>query len=727
MSLALSSIDKNIKDTLVKREQTVDSVRDGWFNKRTPWIRLTSLASVGGDDDFRKNWILFGGTSAASNKIPDDFYSIYTINSSNYSYIAEKKEEDYPLQHELEPELFIKKQKTLKKSSGLKFKPIPGVTQVEVKNKGSWGAVREAVISFVCWDMNQLNVLEHLYMTPGISLLLEWGWSVTIDGNPIRDNLSADPPNTDNEISKTASELVKKSKGHYDAMQGLITDFNWTMRDDGGYDCSTTIASMAETFLETNIHNKSGVDGVISVDDTSEFSLLDENISSVINKLQDEDEVVINDIVYATRIKYKNIDFKKEQKEKRRLFNKEEDTEKQKELSKGSDRGSFFVTWEFIEKYLINESLGYKTKKEVAPIIPRMDSDAVWINIRKNILSADPMVCILPDAEFLILKSRPKFLAVTPALRIAAYTYADIFDVDQRITAKFYDKTKPNKIKFNQILVNILFVQECYLNSETLSEFIMKMLNGISDSCGKLWNFQLMIDEEEPEVIYVIDVKTTEGRPTLYHQFKVYDQSSVVKSVSFNTEIDQKIKAMIMYGTNRNHETSGDVGEESTYGYKLYGTSITNLSYGTLEPASPSAELQSADKKSSDKSKEMSTEESLFLILDSIIKFKGKWTRNPKNVEKLKSALNKYILDETRDEQNKLYGDVAFPVLPVKLNVSVDGISGIRFGNVIDIDYKPDRYDGTCFFQVTNVIHSISPETWDTTFETVMRVDTESL
>ena len=44
-------------------------------------------------------------------------------------------------------------------------RPLPGITGVDVKNKGSMGSTREATINFTCWDLNQLNAMELLYMT----------------------------------------------------------------------------------------------------------------------------------------------------------------------------------------------------------------------------------------------------------------------------------------------------------------------------------------------------------------------------------------------------------------------------------------------------------------------------------------------------------------------------------------------------------------------------------
>ena len=60
---------------------------------------------------------------------------------------------------------------------------IAGITGITVKNKGDLGSIREAEIKWTCFDDDEFNKLQQLYMTPGITCLLEWGWSLKSDGN----------------------------------------------------------------------------------------------------------------------------------------------------------------------------------------------------------------------------------------------------------------------------------------------------------------------------------------------------------------------------------------------------------------------------------------------------------------------------------------------------------------------------------------------------------------
>ena len=54
--------------------------------------------------------------------------------------------------------------------------PMPGIISADIKVKSAYGSLREAKVNFVCHNIRQLEILELLYMRPGYTVLLEWGW-----------------------------------------------------------------------------------------------------------------------------------------------------------------------------------------------------------------------------------------------------------------------------------------------------------------------------------------------------------------------------------------------------------------------------------------------------------------------------------------------------------------------------------------------------------------------
>ena len=65
----------------------------------------------------------------------------------------------------------------------LGIRPMPGITGINVKSKGAYGSLREVTVNFNCWDIHQLEDLELLYMRPGYTVLVEWGWAPYFDEN----------------------------------------------------------------------------------------------------------------------------------------------------------------------------------------------------------------------------------------------------------------------------------------------------------------------------------------------------------------------------------------------------------------------------------------------------------------------------------------------------------------------------------------------------------------
>jgi len=127
------------------------------------------------------------------------------------------------------------------------IRPMPGITSVDIKTKGAYGSLQEATVNFICWDIKQLEELEVLYMRPGYTVLLEFGWNFAKVNNdlPKYDILNS-PPIALNDAFAKIYTLIDQSGGTYDALLGYVKNYNWSARDDGGYDCSTSIISLGE-------------------------------------------------------------------------------------------------------------------------------------------------------------------------------------------------------------------------------------------------------------------------------------------------------------------------------------------------------------------------------------------------------------------------------------------------------------------------------------------------
>jgi hypothetical protein len=148
---------------------------------------------------------------------------------------------------------------------------MPGITGVSIQSKGAYGSLQEATVSFNCWDIKQLEDLELLYMRPGYTVLFEFGWDFAKNyfggALPKYDILNAQEGLTLNKAFADIYTKIEQSNGTYDALLGYVKNYNWSARDDGGYDCTTTIISLGEVLeslkcnwvpLETSAFDVSG-------------------------------------------------------------------------------------------------------------------------------------------------------------------------------------------------------------------------------------------------------------------------------------------------------------------------------------------------------------------------------------------------------------------------------------------------------------------------------------
>ena len=233
------------------------------------WVRVVSSVNLEGDlmnyyrtninpniarpQDLAESYVLYGGTSTyafESNKLNVPQYGINNLeigdlgnvkgagmnlrsgigNNGSYNLLGDQEIQDYG------------------------YKPMPGITSVTIESTGRLGSLRQATINFKVWDKYQLDIMDALYFRPGFTVLIEYGHAkyYTNDNttrpaelmsseqfmiNPFTANL------TKEDIGIQIATNIQKSYGNYGGMLGMVTQFNFTMTQDGGYDC--TIKALA--------------------------------------------------------------------------------------------------------------------------------------------------------------------------------------------------------------------------------------------------------------------------------------------------------------------------------------------------------------------------------------------------------------------------------------------------------------------------------------------------
>jgi hypothetical protein len=224
------------RQNAAQRKKPTDII---YQNSRNSWVRMTSSVNVKGKSDLAESYVLQGGilndrldySLRSGVGTSDKAYSNTSPSGNSYNISARAG------------------------TAGLK--PMPGIKSVDIKSKTAYGSLREETVNFVANNQQQLEDLELLYMRPGYTVLIEWGWSPYLDNNgdinskvPFYDKVLKGGVSRD-QIFSDLFKLSRENFGNYDAMFGYVKNYNWTARMDGGYDCTTTVISIGE-ILESN-------------------------------------------------------------------------------------------------------------------------------------------------------------------------------------------------------------------------------------------------------------------------------------------------------------------------------------------------------------------------------------------------------------------------------------------------------------------------------------------
>jgi GH24 family phage-related lysozyme (muramidase) len=245
-------------------------------NSRNSWIRMTSSVNVEGKDTLANQYILQGGVllNGVLGRIPRS-----GVGNQAYAYSNESPSgKSYN-----DPN---------RKAGTAGVKPMPGIKSIDIKSKSAYGSLREVTVNFTCHNLQQLEDLELLYMRPGYTVLIEWGWASYLnkDGK-IENNVKfydgvLKGGKTREEVWREIYNLSVEQEHNYDAMYGYVKNYNWTARMDGGYECTTTIISIGEIMESLKIgYLPFDIDGAATnnLGDNSELSQRPETIEKTKN------------------------------------------------------------------------------------------------------------------------------------------------------------------------------------------------------------------------------------------------------------------------------------------------------------------------------------------------------------------------------------------------------------------------------------------------------------
>jgi len=253
---------KNISTTI---DRTNDNIL--FLANKNCWIKLTSFVTVEGGyagnlsestpqgTFLASKWILFGGTSYidASLQGPDGIYT----NNLRYGIEENPQILNNPVASITNGAAY-----GLGGVSQQGYKIMPGIQSARIQHMGTAGSLRSATINLYVGNKQQLDIIDMLYFRLGFSCLLEWGHTSYLDNNgniqsnniyPI-DVFDINTISSKEDVLLKISEKKRASQGNYDAMYGAVSNYEWSINTNGGYDCNLKLMGLGSVIDSLKIN-----------------------------------------------------------------------------------------------------------------------------------------------------------------------------------------------------------------------------------------------------------------------------------------------------------------------------------------------------------------------------------------------------------------------------------------------------------------------------------------
>jgi hypothetical protein len=146
----------------------------------------------------------------------------------------------------------------------LGLKPMPGITSISVGTGGKWQTLLQGDVEFICYDLDQLEIMSKLYMSLGVHVFLEWGHSPYIDkdGNLLKSNEPIDyfNINSTQDLLQKVTKKKEQTGGNYGALVGRVYNFDFVANNDGSYTCKIQIMGPGGMLESLRINKSSRID-----------------------------------------------------------------------------------------------------------------------------------------------------------------------------------------------------------------------------------------------------------------------------------------------------------------------------------------------------------------------------------------------------------------------------------------------------------------------------------
>jgi|LakMenEpi03Aug12_release.lakeMendotaPanAssembly.Ray.scaffolds.fasta_scaffold16237_3 hypothetical protein len=680
-------------------------------NANSAWIKLTSAIVIKYPDKFRykdpdiaKRYSLFGGT------LKDG-----TVLGGLDSYTA--------FGYEQGP------------------RPAPGIVFFETKNRNR-GSIRESTINIKAYSREQFELLDILYLRLGYSVFIEFGNSLYYDneGNytAFKDSDTLTSKFLDNTYTGDQAKLLidieqKKinTSANYDAIFGRISNFTWSFLPDGSYDITVVIMSYGDVIesLKMNVMPEDSPSGILTqeqkkqeaqakadqqaklADAKTDYEVIDilKNIS-VLGRLfydirQDLIKTTTNgtfrcrSLATANPFRFKGGVYKKYDAIK--IFNAE------------SNEIYFYIRFGALLQYMWDTNMIYVNLNAQNPLIT-LDNDPETNLIYKTpyTVSANPQICVVRTPVELLNAAGGEIFPQIP---------------DEGI---FQDPTHKDAGRLMNVYVNMAYVLKEINglkdnnNKVPIFDLLKSICNGIQSSLGAQNKLEPTIDAEEGR-FYIVEevvIPSRQPKPSTSGIIKLYGlnpdkEGSFVRDFGIKTEITNELASTITIGAQANGYIKGE--DATAFSKWNRGLDDRILPIKTNKGETQADRDAKAAKQAQLGQAYLSIQQEYLNYIQGLVDY----TWDEEKVSEFSSILTNMITfaqSATAVNTDTATGILGF--LPINLNMTIDGISGIKIYQqfAVDSSFLPYNYGSTLQFLIRGIAHRIQDNQWTTSIDTVV-------
>lgn len=659
----------------------------------------------------------------------------------------------------------------------------PIIEGIEIDTDGANNTLKTARVSVKCFSLKQLELFEMFFLKPGLHIVVEFGDGSLLrrvkSGNTTPTNVIADQKLKDKNGDKIDRSVVdsietelfmnkakgydkfvelavsqslskqesiqnyilsaEKTLGTYDYVSGRVTEFSYSVEDNGIYTVSLEICqsnqftlAIPHTFNKQNGSAATPVKGLslyeqASKQITSDLNLTDLNISGSAGwekeffnwgalNLSQKDEVV--------SLKH-------------------------------------YVSFRFILKVLANYTVGSDSQFSIKPEIHNVggkNEEYIPVRSHPDLMSSSESIIFpgtLPSitgsvetGEIVInSKNRQNF-------EINGYSFNE-----KSNTVVIKNTTTPTNVNVdvddgyvigNALNCFILYdeVVKIWRNAFTRLDFIESILQLINENSYGLFELKYGSSTDTANAT-IIDVKmgksTLESNAEIY-RFKPTTINSIVRNFTFNMEMSNLIAGRTVFNAQtfiKNSITSGsktddqlkiDLLEKTVKSVDMSQFSSYDGYYTINKVDLIAAKAREEEYIKQIKNKVVKTDpdkdESVSSTVDlsSLIKDKSKTFKLSNNSKTLavliytdKAVIQNNIYNKLKGTTNDSQ-PIKSMLTPIEVTLTIDGMSGFSCGEYFRIDGVPETYNRDGVFQITNIKHSVTDIEWTTTLEAGWRI-----